>query len=97
MVEILNQQQQDFIAMKAFEIEDWTGEKRWWWLGLTDLGKDKRWYWVHSLKVADFLAFDQSNPGGTNAVDGVEMYPNGDYEWYALSTNSLRNPICQFS
>ena len=36
LVEIFNQEQQDFMVMKAFEAESFTLSEREWWIGMTD-------------------------------------------------------------
>ena len=36
LVEIFSREQQDFMAMKAYESELLTGDERNWWIGLTD-------------------------------------------------------------
>ena len=98
MVEILNQQQQDFMVMKAIEIEDWTETRRHWWIGLTDLGmNNKRWFWTRSLKIVDFTAWSTINPGKNDNVKGAMMNFALGYEWYAEYFHYPWNPVCQFN
>ena len=98
MVEIFNQEQQDFMVMWLKAFEDWTETKRHWWIGLTDLGmNNKRWFWTRSLKIVDFTAWSTINPGKNDNVKGAMMNFALGYEWYAEYFHYPWNPVCQFN
>merc|ERR1712210_121631 len=100
LVEIFNQEQQDFMVMKAFEAESFTLSEREWWIGMTDDNSEGRWFWIHSLKPADFLPWGVWQPDGDKTANFGAMFAGFDYRWTdetsAFEYRGGAYPICQF-
>ena len=96
LVEIFNEEQQEYIMMKAFELELITGNARWWWLGLTDESYEGRWYWSHSLVEANFTAWSSSRyPRNDTSINFAELLIR-NYEWVDVVNDAGGvYPICQ--
>ena len=96
LVEIFNEEQQEYIMMKAFELELITGKARYWWLGLTDESFEGRWYWSHSLVEANFTAWKSSSyPRNNTSYNFAELY-RGQYDWIDVANPAGGvYPICQ--
>ena len=96
LVEIFNEEQQEYIMMKAFELELITGNARWWWLGLTDESYEGRWYWSHSLVEVNFTDWKFSNyPRNDTSLNFAALY-KGLYKWMDIvNTYPGVYPICQ--
>ena len=96
LVEIFNEEQQEYIMMKAFELELITGKARYWWLGLTDESFEGRWYWSHSLVEANFTAWSSSRyPRNDTSINFAELLIR-NYEWVDVVNDAGGvYPICQ--
>ena len=96
LVEIFNEEQQEYIMMKAFELELITGKARYWWLGLTDESYEGRWYWSHSLVEANFTAWSSSRyPRNDTSINFAELLIR-NYEWVDVVNDAGGvYPICQ--
>ena len=96
LVEIFNEEQQEYIMMKAFELELITGNARWWWLGLTDESFEGRWYLSHSLVEANFTAWKSSSyPRNNTSYNFAELLIR-NYELVDVVNDAGGvYPICQ--
>ena len=97
LVEIFNEEQQEYMMMKAFELELITGRNRKWWIGLTDESFEGRWYWSHSLVEANFTAWGSSiYPRNDTSYNFSMLYYAEEYEWVDIgNTYGGVYPICQ--
>ena len=92
LVEIFDQNQQDFIKQKAKQIgEDfWIGLKR-----VDDL--TNTWKWIHSSKAPKYTAWSSGEPhngGGDMAL----IYQSFGYKWADVNGNHYKYySICQFT
>ena len=97
LVEIFNEEQQEYMEMKAFELELITGKARNWWIGLTDESFEGRWYWSHSLVEANFTAW--VNTGYTPSNDTKQNFAGliaVQYKWLDIQNgDGILYPICQ--
>eukprot|EP00091_Calanus_sinicus_P022866 TRINITY_DN7480_c0_g1_i2.p1 TRINITY_DN7480_c0_g1~~TRINITY_DN7480_c0_g1_i2.p1 ORF type:complete len:195 (-),score=67.49 TRINITY_DN7480_c0_g1_i2:110-616(-) len=95
LVEISNQEQQDFLAQTAYQLESFTGQQRHWFIGATDVGTEGRWFWPTSLKVATFTAWYGSEPNSGTTANYAYMHYNYDFEWVDGTDTGKVYPICQ--
>ena len=101
LVEILNQEQQDYMVMKAEEISylTWTGDPRAqnprrlrnWWIGLTDEVTDGKFYWPYSLKEVNFTAWARGDPKNDLHHNYVHLTSNSDFQWSNLNLNGMKH------
>merc|ERR1712038_1704853 len=103
LIEILNSEQQSFLAGHANQILEDTAmfNSGNWWIGLTRYS-DGLWYWSYSYKLAEYTSWVQHPyipyPGnGTFAFLGWP--PKGPYpdpfDWEDCSNDCALYPICQ--
>ena len=111
LVEIQNQEQQDYMVMKAEEISylTWTGDPRAqnprrlrnWWIGLTDEVTDGKFYWPYSLEKVNFTAWARGHPKNDLHHNYVYLNSDSDYQWSNMNLNEINHPqmnnfpICQ--
>ena len=57
LVEIFSDDQQEFMIFNAIEYEEFSGNARNWWIGLTDEESENEWYWTKSNQKADFTSW----------------------------------------
>merc|ERR1712050_361893 len=84
LVEIFSTLQQEYLEEKAYEIEGMTGEKRYWWIGATDVGSEGVWWWTHSHRLIDFSAWATGQPDNNyyGAPENYGHLPSGHgYKW----------------
>ena len=62
LVEIFNEEQQDFIKLMAEQIEIFSGMDRNWCIGATDVAKEGRWIWPNKLEIVHYAAWNVSEP-----------------------------------
>ena len=94
LVEIFNQDQQDFIAKEAENIG--TGP---FWIGLKRLGGVSTWKWIHSKKIPQFTSWGCGEPNLINAGKINRLALMGLDTWFtdANSPGSGEGyAICQF-
>ena len=96
LVEIYNQNQQDFIAEKCTEIAG-TGPREHFWIGLKRTNGTSTWKWLDSDVIPEFSAWGFSEPDNENSellATVVEVY---GYKWADFGDHNYWNckPICQ--
>ena len=98
LVEIYNQEHQDYLEMKAYEIELFSGGGRYWWIGLSDEGSEGRWFWMHSLQEANYTSWTQGYPRNVTEFNFAAMICLEDfnYHWTDVPNHEPNFPICQF-
>ena len=95
LVEIFSQFQQDYISMMGYVIYEYTGVN-FWWIGLTDVGRENQWFWSHSLKVADFTNWGSNEPDGNITENYVSMDHGSGFKWADRNGVATCYAICQF-
>ena len=109
LVEILNQEQQDYMVMKAEEIFALTQNNNFvlprnWWIGLTDEAKERKFYWPYSFKEVNFTAWARGYPKNDLNSNYVHLSYNADYQWNDVEEKGIKAndegshhnyPICQ--
>ena len=95
LVEIFNRDQQDFLALTAYQLEGFTGQQRSWFIGATDVGTEGRWFWPTSLKVATFTAWYGSEPNSGITANYAYMHYSYDFDWYDTTDTASYYPVCQ--
>ena len=96
LVEIYNQNQQDFIVDKCTEFSGAELDKGFW-IGLKRTQGTSIWKWLDSHITPEFTAWADSNPdNGTNELLAA-VYEKHDYKWVDLSFHNYyyETPICQ--
>ena len=99
LVEILNQEQQDYMVMKAEEISylTWKGDPtdrrmlRNWWIGLTDEVTEGRFYWPYSLEKVNFTAWARGDPKNDLHHNYVHLNSDSDYQWSVVHGLNINN------
>ena len=102
LVEIYNQNQQDFIAEKCTEIAG-TGPREHFWIGLKRINGTSTWKWLDSDVIPEFTAWDTSQGQPSNAIGGDLLaiaYSRLGYKWADFNNDSIfknneGKPICQ--
>ena len=88
LVEIFNQNQQDFIKQKAQQF------RKMFWIGLKRFGSNT-WKWIYSNQQPNYTAWSPGEPhngGGPMAV----MHSSYDYNWADVNKNYYKHySICQ--
>ena len=96
LIEIFNEQHQEYIIAKAIEIGIETGKRRNWWIGLTDEVSEGKWIWSHSQVEADFTFWLSTCPHPDDNRNYAYLY-GANYNWMDGYISSGSNyPICQF-
>merc|ERR1711936_503648 len=60
LVEIKNEEQQEFLRTTVSEFPD--NRVYGWWIGATDLNREGSWYWAHSLEPMDYSDWYPGEP-----------------------------------
>merc|ERR1712215_83347 len=95
LVEIFTQEQQNFLVLMAEQVEAITQTKRHWLIGITDVASEGEWIWPHSLKVADYTAWNSGQPNGGPNYNYAIMNNAMGYKWDDQPDTSAFFPICQ--
>eukprot|EP00090_Calanus_glacialis_P022791 TRINITY_DN35102_c0_g1_i1.p1 TRINITY_DN35102_c0_g1~~TRINITY_DN35102_c0_g1_i1.p1 ORF type:complete len:160 (+),score=38.34 TRINITY_DN35102_c0_g1_i1:1-480(+) len=95
LVEIFNQDQQDFLKLMAEQLEIFTGDKRHWWIGATDVAYEGRWIWPHKLETVDYAAWYGAEPNSGPTNNYAIMNYGADFMWTDQTEVSTYYPICQ--
>ena len=100
LVEIYNQNQQDFIVEKCTEIGPGSGEG--FWIGLERTEGTSTWKWLDSGLIPEFTAWGSNQPGNNVANELLaNAHFAAGYKWADLlrynHTSAFPNckPICQ--
>jgi len=94
LVEILTEEQMDFLAMELDAIDEGTNN---YWIGGTDKGREGQWFWISSLKAVGDFVWRSGEPSSGTKYNCASLHSGDDYlAWdnYLCSTNDLY-PICQ--
>ena len=106
LVEILDSDENDYLAQKLDEYDHVSGWREWG-IGLVNLGgkSNPRWIWSYSLQPSNFTKF-YSLDDGTTFKDAVVMsnlfhdydydYEYQDYYWTYVSLSHQFYPVCQY-
>ena len=95
LVEIYNQNQQDFIAEKCTEIRP---RPLSFWIGLKRTQGTSTWKWLDSGVVPEFTAWESGEPeNGYNNELLANAYPRWGYKWADFKQHNFYKckPICQ--
>ena len=96
LVEIYDQNQQDFLKHKANNLG--SASEKGYWIGLKRTGSST-WKWLDSGLTPVYNAWGKDQPHNGYADKLANMYPNYDYKWVDLNAivHKHRNcrPICQ--
>ena len=94
LVEILTEDQMDFLAMELSAITDVPGSK--YWTGGTDKGREGQWFWISSLKAVGDFVFYSGQPNNGVAQNCLILPWNFDYLGGSYScADPYYYPICQ--
>ena len=96
LLEIYSQFQQDYVTMMALFLEESSGGKRHWWIGLSDAGSEGKWYWSNSLKPVNFTAWYDNQPDSGINANYAFMAFGYDYKWADAGKENTIYPLCQF-
>ena len=93
LVEIFNQNQQDFIEQEAKNIGGY------FWIGLKRQGAST-WKWLHSKKVPQFTSWNSGSPGNGNENRLANLHSGLNYKWIDWGSGNPSSakfyPLCQF-
>ena len=96
LVEILTEDQMDFLSMELDVISE--GEAVRYWTGGTDTGREGQWFWISSLKeMGDFVWASGKVSSGTK-YNCFALVPAFDYlgdDYVCSSSYYSIYPICQ--
>merc|ERR1712098_222258 len=95
LVEILTEEQHQFVKSMLSMLEEHEGQKNWW-TGGNDIGREGKWSWISSqTPVGDFL-WHTGYPI-RNMTDINFMYLHSSWGYESADTTILRKlyPICQ--
>merc|ERR1712018_900126 len=90
LIEILTQQQMDFLVAKLLELGG-----RDWWAGGSDLDSEGDWRWTRSgQKVGDFV-WASRQPDGGSSQNCLDLYSAAGFLGVDYHCDSSYQPICQ--
>ena len=97
LVEIYNQNQQDFLVEKCNEIDPARNHDGGFWIGLKRTQGTKIWKWLDSDVKPDFTAWGNSNPNNGMSELLAAIYKSYGYKWVDFDKQDYYNdtPICQ--
>merc|ERR1712013_29757 len=95
LVEIFNQAQQGFLVEMAFQIQEFTGENRHWWIGATDVASEGEWFWPKSREEAKYTSWNNGQPNNGPNYNYVIMNYAMEFNWDDTAHSSSYYPICQ--
>ena len=97
LVEIYDQNQQNFISEKCREIGGPSGNAKGFWLGLKRTPGTSTWKWLDSKVIPEFTAWLPGEPHNGNYSDLLAFaHSSLSYKWVDMNIkNSGGNPICQ--
>ena len=95
LVEILTEEQFDFVVMGIQLIDSQTSNHTWW-VGGTDLGRDGKWIWLPSLGNVSSFGWAEGQPDEGPNASCLAMSPERGYKWSDENCiDSAFFPICQ--
>merc|ERR1711892_40189 len=94
LVEILTEDQFDFIRLELYDLEEVEG-KTLWWTGAMDLGREGEWVWVGSLAHVGEFIWREGHPNGGVTDNCMYLNSGGSYEAYDNPCNIQYFPLCQ--
>ena len=99
LVEIYDDDQNDYLAQKLDEYDHVSGWREWG-IGLVNLGgkSNPRWIWSYSLQPSNFTNFYYDGTTFKDAVVMSYIFHDYDYEykWTYVSLSHQFYPICQY-
>ena len=97
LVEIYDQNQQNFMVEKCREIGGPSGNAKGFWLGLKRTPGTSTWKWLDSKVIPEFTAWRSGEPhNGKNSDLLAFAHSSLSYKWVDMNIkNSGGNPICQ--
>ena len=98
LVEIYDQNQQDFIVDKATGIGSVSGSYGYW-IGLKRIQGTSTWKWIDSDVIPEFTAWGPNHPKDSNAELLALSYNALNYKWATFTYHNTHNnnPICQLT
>ena len=94
LVEILTQQQMDFLLMQLEFMETVVGV-RGYWGGGSDFNRDGSWYWSSSLTRVEDFVWAVGQPDGGVDQSYMAFFTANDYYASDIDTHDMYHPICQ--
>ena len=75
LVEILTEEQLDFISM---ELTSLGADVNVWWSGALDTGREGNWIWISSLRPVEVFMWEDSQPNGCTGTNSQQCGPVGE-------------------
>ena len=95
LVEILSEDQQEYMVKITQALEESTGSVYNWWIGLTDEDTEGQWHWSYSENEAGYTGWcPDFEPSNNPTVNCARLLPN-EYCWTETSCMIPHYPICQ--
>ena len=97
LVEIYNQNQQDFLVQKCIKIDPARNHDGGFWIGLKRTQGTEIWKWLDSDVKPEFTAWGNSNPNNGTSELLAAIYKSYGYKWVDFDKQDYYNdtPICQ--
>ena len=93
LIDILTEEQLDFVRLKLYDLEEQNG-KELWWTGATDLGREGQWTWMGGLTPVSEFIWRAGYPNGGVTENCLYLNSGGSYEGYDNPCSILYHPIC---
>ena len=94
LLEIHTQEQLDFFKMERFVIEG-MDERRSWWLGGTDRGREGDWIWMKSLRPVPDFVWWQTQPNGGLSENCMYTTVDAGISFWDIACDETHYPVCQ--
>ena len=73
-----------------------TGQRRFWWTGLSDENSEGIWYGSRSNRIIKFTSWAPNNPDGGSEENYAVLYTQNNFDWHDRPKSYFYYPICQF-